>query len=48
MAYIFSYTRGDAQIYLRPQYIEELVDPFLSRENIINYLYSIYKDPFKI
>ena len=35
-------------MYLRPQYTQDLVDPFLSREEIINYLSSIYKDPFKV
>ena len=48
MAYIFSYTRGDAQIYLRPRYAEELAEPFTSKEEIIVYLSSIYKDPFKV
>ena len=39
---------GDAQTYLRPQYAEELADPFTSKEEIINHLSSIYKDPFKV
>ena len=41
MAYIFSYTGGDAQTYLHLRYIEELVDPFTSKEEIIDYLSSI-------
>jgi len=48
MAYIFSRTSGDAQTYLRPRYTADLVDPFVLEEEIINYLSSIYKDPFKI
>ena len=35
-------------MYLRPQYVEELIDPFISKEDIINYLSLIYKDPFKV
>ena len=26
----------------------QIADPFISKEEIINYLSSIYKDPFKI
>ena len=48
MAYVFGRTSGDAQMYLRPRYIEELAEPFTSKEEIINYLSSIYKDPFKV
>jgi len=47
MAYIFSRIGGDAQTHLRPQYAQDLADPFLSKEEIVNYLSSIYKDPFK-
>ena len=32
--------------YVRDIY--NLVDPFLSKEEIITYLSSIYKDPFKV
>jgi len=35
-------------MYLRPQYTEDLADPFISKEEIIKYLSSIYKDPFKV
>jgi len=35
-------------MHLRPRYTQDLTDPFLSKEEIINYLSSIYKDPFKI
>ena len=48
MAYVFGRTSRDIQTYLRPRYAEELVDPFTSKEEIINYLSSIYKDPFKV
>ena len=48
MAYVFSRMGGDAQTHLRPQYIEELAEPFTSKEEIINYLSSIYKDHFKV
>ena len=48
MAYIFSHTGGDAQTHLRPQYIEELADPFTSKEEMIDHLSSIYEDPFKV
>jgi hypothetical protein len=48
MAYVFSRTSRDAQTYLRPRYAQDLADPFLSREEIINYLSTIYKDPFKV
>ena len=48
MAYVFSRTGGDTQIHLRPQYTADLADPFVLEEEIINYLSSIYKDPFKV
>ena len=48
MAYIFGRTSGDIQIYLRPRYAIDLVDPFVLEEEIINYLSSIYKDPFRV
>ena len=35
-------------MHLRLQYTEESVDPFVSKEDIINYLSLIYKDPFKV
>ena len=47
MAYVFSRTGKDTQIYLRPRYSQNLVDPFLSKKEIINYLSSIYKDPLR-
>ena len=48
MAYIFSHISRDAQTHLRPRYIKESADPFTSKEEIINHLSSIYKDPFKV
>ena len=48
MAYVFGRTGKDTQTYLCPRYIEELVEPFTSKEEIINHLSSIYKDPFKV
>ena len=48
MAYVFGRTGGDAQTHLRPRYAADLVEPFLSKEEIINYLSSIYKDPFRV
>ena len=48
MAYVFGRISRDTQTHLRPCYIEELADPFTSKEEIINHLSSIYKDPFKV
>ena len=48
MAYIFSCTSKDIQTHLCPRYAEELADPFTSKEEMIDYLSSIYEDPFKV
>jgi len=48
MAYVFGCTGRDAQTHLRPRYTKDLADPFISKEEIIKYLFSIYKDPFKV
>ena len=48
MAYIFSRTGGDAQTYLRLRYIKDSTNPFISEEEMMEHLSSIYKDPFKI
>ena len=48
MAYVFGRTSGDTQTHLCLHYIEESADPFTSKEEIINHLSSIYKDPFKV
>ena len=46
--YIFSYTSSNAQAYLEPRYSKELEDLFLIDYKIIDYLASIYKDPYKV
>jgi len=48
MAYVFGRTGGDTQTHLCPQYAQNLADLFLSKKEMINYLSSIYKDPFKV
>ena len=48
MAYVFGRTSKDAQTHLRPQYAQDLVDPFILKKEIINYLSFIYKDPFRV
>jgi hypothetical protein len=48
MAYVFGRTGGDAQTHLRPRYAQDLAEPFLSKDEIINHLSSIYKDPFRV
>jgi hypothetical protein len=48
MAYVFGRTGGDVQTHLRPWYAQDLVEPFLSEEEMIVHLSSIYKDPFKV
>ena len=48
MAYVFGHTGGDAQTYLRPRYAQDSIDPFVSKKEIIDYLSSIFKDPFKV
>ena len=49
MVYVFRYTSRDTQKHLYLRYdIEELVDPFLSKQEMISHLASIYKDPHKV
>lgn len=48
MAYVFSRTGGDAQTHLRPRYAEDAANPFASEIEMVNYLASIYEDPFKV
>ena len=48
MAYVFSRTGRDAQMYLRPRYTEDFTNPFISEEEMMEHLFSIFKDPFKI
>jgi hypothetical protein len=47
-AYVFGRTGIDTQIYLRPRYADDSVNPFKSAEDMIGYLASIYKDPHKV
>jgi len=39
MAYIFGCMGENAQTYLRPWYTQDLADPFLSKEEMINHLF---------
>jgi hypothetical protein len=48
MTYIFGRTGGDAQKHLSPRYDEESEDPFSSDKEMIDYLASVYEDPYKI
>jgi len=48
MAYIFSCTGRDTQTHLHLQYAADSADPFILKEEMINHLSSIYKDPFKV
>jgi hypothetical protein len=48
MAYVFGRTGGDAQTYLRPRYAQDSAEPFLSEDEMIDYLSSIYEDPFRV
>ena len=48
MAYVFGRTGGDAQTHLRPQYTKDFTNPFIFKEEMIEYLSSIFKDFFKI
>src|SRR5436190_20002147 len=48
MAYVFSQTGGDAQGHLRPRYDEDSEDLFLTDQEMISHLTSIYEDPHKV
>jgi hypothetical protein len=48
MAYVFGRTGGDAQTHLRPRYAQDSAEPFLSEEEMIDHLSSIYEDPFRV
>jgi len=48
MAYVFGCTSKDAQMHLQPQYAADSADPFISEEEMIDHLSSIYEDPFKV
>jgi hypothetical protein len=47
-AYIFGRTVGDAQMHLQPRYnYHNTVDPYLTAQDMIEHLASIYDDPYK-
>ena len=48
MAYIFNRTKGDTKKHLEPRYKPESEDPFLTGQEMIDYLASIYKDPYEV
>ena len=48
MAYIFNRTKGDAQEHLKPRYKPGAEDPFLTGQEMIDYLASIYEDPYEV
>jgi len=48
MTYVFSRTGGNAQGHLEPRYEEESKDPFLTANDMIKLLASIYEDPHKV
>jgi hypothetical protein len=45
--YVFSRTGGDAQKHLLPRVISDSLEPFQDDEEMLEYLTSIYEDPFK-
>ena len=47
MAYVFSRTGGDAEKHLRPRYSKDSDDPFLSEEDMVDHLTSVFEDPFQ-
>ena len=47
MAYVFSRTGGDAQKHLLPRYADDSRETFLSEQEMLEHLPSIYEDPFK-
>ena len=48
IAYVFSCTGRDAQAHLHPRYTKTSEDPFLTDQEMINYLSSIYEDLYKV
>ena len=48
MAYIFGCTNRDTQAHLCLQYMADSADPFVLKEEMIDHLSFIYKDPFKV
>ena len=47
-AYVFNRTSGDAQGHLVPQYEDGSTDPFLTSQSMIDFLATIYEDPYKV
>jgi hypothetical protein len=47
-AYVFNRTGGDAQDHLVPRYKDDSTDPFLTAQSMIDYLATIYEDPYKV
>ena len=48
MTYVFSCTGGDAQNHLKPQISPQLINPFVTAEDMIQHLAGIYEDPFRV
>ena len=47
-AYVFNRTGGDAQNHLMPRYKEGSTNPFLTSQSMIDFLATIYEDPYKV
>ena len=47
-AYVFNRTSGDAQNHLLPRYEDGSTDPFLTSQSMIDFLATIYEDPYKV
>jgi hypothetical protein len=48
MAYVFNRTGDDAQGHLEPRYEGPSTDPFLTSQSMIDFLATIYEDPYKV
>ena len=48
MAFLFRLTTGDAQRHLEPRYQTSRVNQFESAQEMLDYLASVYVDPFKV
>jgi hypothetical protein len=47
-AYVFSRTGGDAQNHLLPRYEDGSIDLFPTSQSMIDFLATIYEDPYKV
>src|SRR5580658_4929081 len=47
-AYVFNRAGGDAQDHLVPRYKDGSTDPFLTAQSMIDYLATIYEDPYEV